>query len=56
MESLKAPYPEGELCDREGSMCLAKTEAERLADRDPCPSLEERYGVTRRTYSGSKRW
>jgi hypothetical protein len=41
----KAPYPEGELCDREGSyMPLAKTKAERLANGDPRPSLEERYG------------
>jgi hypothetical protein len=41
----KAPYPEGELCDREGSYVpLAKTKAERLANSDPRPSLEERYG------------
>jgi Alpha/beta hydrolase domain len=41
----KAPYPEGELCDREGSYVpLAKTKAERLANGDPRPSLEERYG------------
>ena len=41
----KAPYPEGELCDREGSYVpFAKTKAERLANRDPRPSLEERYG------------
>jgi hypothetical protein len=41
----KAPYPEGELCDREGSYVpFAKTKAERLANGDPRPSLEERYG------------
>jgi hypothetical protein len=42
----KAPYPEGELCDREGSyMPFAKTRAERLANGDPRPSLQERYGT-----------
>jgi hypothetical protein len=42
----KAPYPEGELCDREGSyLPFAKTKAERLANGDPRPSLEERYGT-----------
>jgi hypothetical protein len=41
----KAPYPEGELCDREGSYVpFAKTKTERLANGDPRPSLEERYG------------
>jgi hypothetical protein len=41
----KAPYPEGEFCDREGSYVpFAKTKAERLASGDPRPSLEERYG------------
>jgi hypothetical protein len=41
----KAPYPEGELCDREGSYVpFTKTKAERLANGDPRPSLEERYG------------
>jgi Alpha/beta hydrolase domain len=41
----KAPYPEGELCDREGSYVpLARTKAERLANGDPRLSLEERYG------------
>jgi Alpha/beta hydrolase domain len=41
----KAPYPEGELCDREGSYVpFARTKAERLANGDPRPSLEERYG------------
>jgi hypothetical protein len=40
----KAPYPEGEFCDREGSYVpFAKTKAERLAAGDPRPSLEERY-------------
>jgi hypothetical protein len=41
----KAPYPEGELCDREGSyLPFAKMKAERLAKGDPRLSLEERYG------------
>jgi hypothetical protein len=40
-----APYPEGELCDREGSyMPFAATRAERQVHRDPRLSLEERYG------------
>jgi hypothetical protein len=46
----KAPYPEGEFCDREGSyLPLAKTKAERLAKGDTRPSLEELYG-TREAY------
>lgn len=46
----KAPYPEGELCDREGSyLPLAKTEAERQATGDPRLSLQERY-VSQETY------
>jgi hypothetical protein len=41
----KAPYPEGEFCDREGSYVpFARTKAERLARGDPRPALEERYG------------
>jgi hypothetical protein len=41
----RAPYPEGELCDREGSyLPFARTKAERLANGDARPSLEERYG------------
>jgi hypothetical protein len=41
----KAPYPEGELCDREGSyLPFARTKPERLANGDPRLSLEERYG------------
>jgi hypothetical protein len=41
----KAPYPEGEFCDREGSYVpFARAKAERLANGDPRPSLEERYG------------
>lgn len=41
----KAPYAEGELCDRDGSYIpFAKTRAERTAKGDPRPSLEERYG------------
>ena len=40
-----APFPEGELCDREGSyMPFAATRAEREANNDPRLSLEERYG------------
>ena len=42
----KAPYPEGELCDREGSyLPFARTQTERLATADPRASLEERYGT-----------
>ena len=41
----KSPFPDGDLCDRDGSYSpLAKTKAERLANGDPRPSLEERYG------------
>lgn len=41
----RAPYPEGELCDRDGTYVpFAKTKAEREAKGDPRPSLEERYG------------
>lgn len=41
----KAPFPEGELCDRDGSYApLPKTKAERLSNGDPRLSLEERYG------------
>ena len=41
----KAPFPEGELCDRFGSYTpFATTRAEREAKSDPRPSLEERYG------------
>ena len=41
----KSPYPEGELCDREGSyLPFARTKAERQANGDPRLSLEERYG------------
>lgn len=40
----KAPYPEGELCDRDGAyVAFARTKAERGAKGDPRPSLEERY-------------
>jgi len=46
----KAPYPEGELCDREGSYVpLAASRAEREAAGDPRLSLEERY-VSRAAY------
>lgn len=35
----------GELCDRDGAFVpFARTRAERLAAKDPRPSLEERYG------------
>ncbi len=41
----KTPFPEGELCDRDGSYFpLAVNRAEREARKDPRPSLEERYG------------
>jgi hypothetical protein len=41
----KAPFTEGELCDRDGSYsAFAATRAERLARKDPRPSFEERYG------------
>ena len=40
----KSPYPEGELCDREGIYVpFAKTKAERDAKGDPRLSIEERY-------------
>jgi hypothetical protein len=41
----KTPYPEGELCDREGSyLPFAMTQMERQAHSDPRASLSERYG------------
>jgi len=41
----KAPFPEGELCDRFGTYVpFATARAEREAAGDPRPSLEERYG------------
>ncbi|MDH3604993.1 MAG: alpha/beta hydrolase domain-containing protein [Candidatus Tectomicrobia bacterium] len=41
----KAPYPEDELCDREGSyLPFARRQAEREAHGDFRASLEERYG------------
>jgi hypothetical protein len=41
----KAPFPEGELCDRDGTYApFAGTRTERAAKSDPRPSLEERYG------------
>jgi hypothetical protein len=41
----KAPFPEGELCDRDGTFVpLPRTRAEREAKGDARPSLEERYG------------
>src|SRR4030095_4247487 len=41
------PFPEGELCDRDGSFApFARTRAERVASGDPRPSLEERYGTS----------
>jgi hypothetical protein len=41
----KAPFPEGELCDRDGSFVpFATTRAERERRGDPRLSLEERYG------------
>jgi len=42
----KTPFPEGELCDRDGSYApFAATRAEREAKNDPRLSLEERYGT-----------
>ena len=41
----KTPFPEGELCDRDGSYFpFAATRAQREARNDPRLSLEERYG------------
>ncbi|MGH7909495.1 MAG: alpha/beta hydrolase domain-containing protein, partial [Thermodesulfobacteriota bacterium] len=41
----QAPFPEGELCDRDGTYApFAATRAEREAKGDPRLSLEERYG------------
>ena len=41
----KAPFPEGELCDRDGTYApFTATRAERESKNDPRPSLEERYG------------
>jgi len=40
----KRPYPEGELCDRDGSYRpFASTPVERQKTGDPRPSIEERY-------------
>ena len=42
----RAPYVEGELCDRDGTYIpFAATAADRAAKGDPRPSLEERYGT-----------
>ena len=41
----REPYPEGELCDRDGTYApFARTRAEREARGDPRLSIEERYG------------
>jgi len=41
----RAPFPEGELCDRDGTYRpFAATRAQREAQKDPRRSLEERYG------------
>jgi len=41
----KSPFPEGELCDRDGTYApFTAARAEREANNDPRPSLEERYG------------
>lgn len=38
------PFPAGALCDREGSQIpFSPTQAERIANGDPRPSIEERY-------------
>lgn len=45
----KAPFPQGELCDRDGSFVpFPATRAERQAKNDPRPSIEERYGTHER--------
>jgi hypothetical protein len=42
----KRPFPEGELCDRDGSYSeFASMKADREAKKDPSPSLAERYGT-----------
>ena len=42
----KRPFPEGELCDRDGSFIeFPKTEAGRADKKDPRPSIEKRYGA-----------
>ncbi len=42
----KAPYVEGELCDRDGTFIpFAASRDTRTAKNDPRPSLEERYGT-----------
>lgn len=42
----KAPFPEGELCDRDGSyLAFAATKAQRERSGDARRSLEERYGT-----------
>jgi hypothetical protein len=41
----RAPFPEGELCDRDGTYVpFPRTRAERTARGDPRASIEERYG------------
>jgi hypothetical protein len=41
----EAPFPEGELCDRDGTYIpFPATRAERASRNDPRASLEERYG------------
>jgi hypothetical protein len=41
----RSPFPEGELCDRDGTYApFARTRAERKARSDPRLSIEERYG------------
>ncbi|MBI1773722.1 MAG: hypothetical protein HYR63_00110 [Proteobacteria bacterium] len=41
----KSPFPDGEICDRDGSyLPLPRTRTEREAKADPRPSLEELYG------------
>jgi hypothetical protein len=42
----EAPFPQGEICDRDGSYsAFASTKIERQAKKDPRLSLEERYGM-----------
>jgi hypothetical protein len=49
----KSPFPDGEMCDRDGSYApFAKTQAERAASHDPRPSLEELFGSRERYVAG----
>ncbi|MEZ0308899.1 MAG: alpha/beta hydrolase domain-containing protein, partial [Ramlibacter sp.] len=50
------PFHQGQICNYVGGMIpFAKTRAERIASRDPRPSLEERYGSTEGYVAAVKR-